>query len=86
MLFPAAYLSDKAEVILASRVVADVFGPHAGELLAHCAEGVLHCSSSYGVIVGCESTVAVSLAEDLQDGDGVAEISDEGIDVEGVAK
>jgi hypothetical protein len=70
----------------ASGVFADIFGPHAGELLTHCTERVFHSASPDGVTTGGQSPVAVALGEDLEEGDGVWVGTEEGVDILGSAE
>jgi hypothetical protein len=67
-------------------ILANVFGPHAGERLAHGAECVLHCARSDGLLAGGESTIPVPLSKDLEDRDGVVELVEPWVDVDGFAK
>lgn len=75
-----------AKVSGAGGIFANVFGPHAGELLAHRAQGVLHCARSDGFTAGGHSAIAIALGEDLEERDGVCEVAEERVDVLGSAE
>jgi hypothetical protein len=52
-----------------------------GERLAYRTDGVLHCSRSDGTAFRGDAAIAVTLGEDLDDGDWVGAIAQERVEV-----
>ena len=61
-------------------------GPHAGERLAHQAEGISSCRSLDGLSTGGNSAVVELMGKDLEVGDWIQNSAKEGIDVDCLAK
>jgi hypothetical protein len=61
-------LPSYSEVDFAAEVFPDVRGPQSGKLLPNRPEGVFHCARSDALSAGSNSSIAVSLPIDLEDG------------------
>jgi hypothetical protein len=79
-------LSVEAEVGGAETVVAGVRGPHAGEDLGHGAKVLLHGPLANGLAVGGKLSRADFVSEHLEQGDGVVDAVERGVEAEPFAE
>jgi hypothetical protein len=68
-----AELVTEAQVDVARANESGVRGPQSGQRLANVPESLLHCARADADRAFGQTAVAVSLGEDLEDGDGVSE-------------
>ena len=64
---------------IAGRGEPEVFGPQTGHRLAHCTDGVFHCSRSNGLTIFGKSAIPVTLGEDLEVWDLVGDVCQKGV-------
>ena len=74
-------LSCETEVNFSVVVFARVRGPQTGVLLCHCSYGILNRSRANLSLAGSKTSVSVLLSEDLEDGERVPEVSQEGVEL-----
>jgi hypothetical protein len=76
----AAKLPRDTEVNVAEGIFPDFRVPQLGELLAHCTDGVFHCSRSDGFLHGNLASISIPLCKYLDDGGGVVAVLEEWVD------
>ena len=76
-------LPGDSKVDVPNGVVAGVFGPQAGEPLAHRTDCVRYRLRCNGVTAWCDTAVAVAGTEDLEVGDRILGMAKEGVKGEG---
>jgi hypothetical protein len=74
--FCSTGIVDDVKVDLAEDILADVRGHQLGERLAHCTDGILHCSRADRVVLGSAVIISIALSKDQDDGEGVIEVLD----------
>lgn len=62
-----SWLPMDSEVFFACSIASEIFGPHPGVRLTHGLQCALHSSRLDGDAAGCQPSISVTLAEDLED-------------------